>query len=228
MENKKNILDYLTHTFVIFGVTVAVLSVITAILGEDAQNVSTMFALGRDGIPLYTLLQYLLICACITLLRFLLFTDALLKRGSVTLRTILMVTSVILLTGLFAYLFGWFPVHSYGKNEVLKGISLRIEKGTVIGLLGPSGAGKTTLVNLLTGQITPTSGSIRCNPDTLTSGIMMDSFGLYSRLSVWDNLAIFADIYGVSRDRIPALLKRAGLAQAGIPRSRILKPYFYP
>lgn len=105
--------------------------------------------------------------------------------------------------------------HSYGKNEVLKGISLRIEKGTVIGLLGPSGAGKTTLVNLLTGQITPTSGSIRCNPDTLTSGIMMDSFGLYSRLSVWDNLAIFADIYGVSRDRIPALLKRAGLAQAG-------------
>lgn len=110
MENKKNILDYLTHTFVIFGVTVAVLSVITAIWGEDAQSVSTMFALGRDGIPLYTLLQYLLICACITLLRFLLFTDILLKKGSVAFRTILMVTSVILLTGLFAYLFGWFPV----------------------------------------------------------------------------------------------------------------------
>lgn len=104
--------------------------------------------------------------------------------------------------------------HYYGNKEVLKGLSLQIEKGTVIGLLGPSGAGKTTLVNLLTDQLPPSSGTIRREQNNLISGIMMDSFGLYGRLSVWDNLAIFADIYGVSHDKIDVLLKRAGLEQA--------------
>lgn len=59
--------------------------------------------------------------------------------------------------------------HYYGNKEVLKGLSLQIEKGTVIGLLGPSGAGKTTLVNLLTDQLTPFSGTIRREQNNLAS-----------------------------------------------------------
>lgn len=59
--------------------------------------------------------------------------------------------------------------HYYGNIEVLKGLSLQIEKGTVIGLLGPSGAGKTTLVNLLTDQLTPFSGTIRREQNNLAS-----------------------------------------------------------
>lgn len=59
--------------------------------------------------------------------------------------------------------------HYYGNKEVLKGLSLQIEKGTVIGLLGPSGAEKTTLVNLLTDQLTPSSGTIRREQNNLAS-----------------------------------------------------------
>lgn len=126
--------------------------------------------------------------------------------------------------------------HSYGEKKVLNNISLNVEKGKVMGLLGPSGAGKTTLVNILTGQITPTAGTIKifhdgkdssggstANADGVTeigadqkmaAGIMMDSFGLYDRLSVWDNLKIFADLYQVPKEKIDELLQRTELNHA--------------
>lgn len=104
--------------------------------------------------------------------------------------------------------------HSFGENCVLDNISLEIEQGKVVGLLGPSGAGKTTLVNILTGQLSPTSGRIKVRKDRLATGIMMDSFGLYDRLTVWDNLKIFADIYHVPREKINRLLVKTELSDA--------------
>ena len=110
--------------------------------------------------------------------------------------------------------------HSYGEKKennslVLDNISLNVEKGKVMGLLGPSGAGKTTLVNILTGQITPTAGNIKVfYGDKIVAGIMMDSFGLYDRLSVWDNLKIFADLYQVPKEKIDELLQRTELGHA--------------
>lgn len=113
--------------------------------------------------------------------------------------------------------------HSYNENEVLKGISLAVKKGEIIGLLGPSGAGKTTLVNILTGQLPQTAG-IGCvlGDDTkhITDktkaqiGIMMDSFGLYQRLTVYDNMQLFAGIYKVDKKKIEATLKKVGLYNA--------------
>ncbi len=101
---------------------------------------------------------------------------------------------------------------SFGEKQILKNISLTIEKGDIIGLLGPSGAGKTTLINILTRQLKPQSGEIKTvHNENLTSAIMMDSFGLYERLTVWDNLKIFANIYQVPHNRIEKLLKRAEL-----------------
>lgn len=117
--------------------------------------------------------------------------------------------------------------HSFGEKRILEDISFTVEKGEVIGLLGPSGAGKTTLVNILTGQLKASGGSVRvCGGDAknLETGIMMDSFGLYERLSVWENLRIFADIYRVSAERIETLLDRTGLREARNTRvSRLSK-----
>lgn len=107
--------------------------------------------------------------------------------------------------------------HSFGEKRILEDISFTVEKGEVIGLLGPSGAGKTTLVNILTGQLKASGGSVRVqgrDGKNLETGIMMDSFGLYERLSVWENLCIFADIYRVSAGRIEKLLDRTGLREA--------------
>ena len=105
--------------------------------------------------------------------------------------------------------------HSYNEKEVLKGISFTVKKGEIIGLLGPSGAGKTTLVNILTGQLSQTAGIGRVLGDdtkhisdkTKTQiGIMMDSFGLYQRLTVYDNMQIFAEIYKVNKKKIEETL----------------------
>lgn len=49
----------------------------------------------------------------------------------------------------------------YGKKEALKGIDLTIEKGKIIGLLGPNGSGKTTLIKLANGLLKPTSGELK-------------------------------------------------------------------
>jgi zinc transport system ATP-binding protein len=50
---------------------------------------------------------------------------------------------------------------AYGSQSVLKGVDLRIEEGTTMGLIGPNGGGKTTLIRLLLGILQPTGGSIR-------------------------------------------------------------------
>ncbi len=113
--------------------------------------------------------------------------------------------------------------HSYNEKEVLKGISLTVKEGEIIGLLGPSGAGKTTLVNILTGQLAQTAGIGQVLGDDTRHitdktkeqiGIMMDSFGLYQRLTVYDNMALFAEVYKVDKKKIEETLQKVGLDTA--------------
>lgn len=109
----------------------------------------------------------------------------------------------------------------FGEKEVLKGIDLKILKGEIFGLLGPSGAGKTTLIKILTGQLEQTGGTARLlGRDTRKLqevhqrlGMMMDQFGLYERLSCYDNLKLFAKIQGVEEKRIKTVLAKTGLLE---------------
>lgn len=114
-------------------------------------------------------------------------------------------------------------VKSFGNKKVLDGISFHVNKGQIFGLLGPSGAGKTTLIKILTGQLKRDAGTAEINgisTDRLTGedhkkfGIMMDHFGIYERLNCYENLKIFADIYGVKKDGILTVLKKVGLEDA--------------
>ncbi len=113
--------------------------------------------------------------------------------------------------------------HFFGQKKVLNQISFQIKKGSVTGLLGPSGAGKTTLISILTGQLVPAAGTVRIS-GRCAAGIMMDCFGLYERLSVWDNLKIYADLYRVSAGKIKELLVKTGLeAEKKTPVGRLSK-----
>ena len=102
-------------------------------------------------------------------------------------------------------------------------VNFEIRKGEIFGLLGPSGAGKTTLIKILTGQLRQTGGyaelfgrdTEKLRPQEQAKiGIMMEHLGLYERLSVYDNLAFYADIHRVHRSRVDSLLKEAGLYEA--------------
>jgi len=109
---------------------------------------------------------------------------------------------------------------AFGKNTVLKSVSFAIPKGQIFGLLGPSGAGKTTLIKILTNQLKFEGGTVQIlgkdvdklnGADQKQIGIMMDRFGVYERFSCKDNLKIFADIYGIPHSRIMEVLRYVGL-----------------
>ncbi len=91
---------------------------------------------------------------------------------------------------------------SYGELEVLRGLTLQIERGKVIAILGGSGCGKSTLLKLIGGQLRPQGGSVKVegkNVHQLSSdelyrlrlgmGMMFQSSGLFSDLSVYENVA---------------------------------------
>ena len=112
---------------------------------------------------------------------------------------------------------------SFTDKEVLSGIDLDIKPGKIFGLLGPSGAGKTTLIRIITGQLGFDAGEVRVfakpvneltGDDKKKIGIMMDDHGVYDRLSCTDNLKIFADIYGVPYSEIGKAFKEVGLEDA--------------
>ena len=123
--------------------------------------------------------------------------------------------------------------HRYADRPVLQQVSFSIEKGEIFGLLGPSGAGKTTLVKILTGQLVQTGGEaylmgkdtrVLNGDDRRQIGVMLDDLGLYDRFSAWENLAFYARLCGIDRKNIDDLLRGCGLYEARrIPVSKLSK-----
>ena len=94
------------------------------------------------------------------------------------------------------------------SNFAINGLNLSIGAGSLYGLIGPDGAGKSTTLRILSTVLKPTSGKVYVNGyDSLNNpekvrpyiGYMPQLFSLYQDLSVQENLDFFARIYGVPR-----------------------------
>lgn len=95
----------------------------------------------------------------------------------------------------------------FGETVAVDGLSLHVEAGEIVGLIGPDGAGKTTTMRVLCGLVRPESGSAQvAGFDSLLQsrgvkenvGYMPQRFSLYPDLSVAENLGFFADLFGVA------------------------------
>lgn len=111
-------------------------------------------------------------------------------------------------------------IKRFGDNIALNQISFSINEGEIFGFLGPSGSGKTTMINILTGQLQANSGktellgkdSQKLLPSDFEElGLVGDTSGYYEKLSLYNNLLLFARLYGVSKSRIEEILKQVGL-----------------
>jgi ABC-2 type transport system ATP-binding protein len=134
---------------------------------------------------------------------------------------------------------------SYGKNAALGDVSFDVESGEIFGLIGPDGAGKTTLIRILCSLVDFDSGEVslcgldtRCEASVLKArvGYMPQRFSLYPDLSVAENIRFFADLYQVKRrdfdDRLKELLdfsklgpfakRRAGKLSGGMKQKLAL------
>jgi ABC-type Fe3+/spermidine/putrescine transport system ATPase subunit len=119
----------------------------------------------------------------------------------------------------------------YGAVDVLKGVSLGVEAGSFVALLGSSGCGKTTLLRAISGFVTPHAGRIRLNgrditdapPERRNTAMVFQSYALWPHMTVFQNMA-----YGLKLRRVPrqeiearigrllALLRLDGLGQRNV------------
>ncbi len=107
----------------------------------------------------------------------------------------------------------------YGRREVVKGVSLEVNKGEIVGLLGPNGAGKTTTFNMITGMIQPNGGRVYIEKENITSlpmykrarkgiGYLSQEPSVFRRLSVEDNLKLILQTMKLSRKEISIRVDR--------------------
>lgn len=95
---------------------------------------------------------------------------------------------------------------SYGDTTALENISFSVEKNTIFGLVGPDGAGKSTLIRILCGLLKPDSGNAKISGYDLLKesdkikhniGYLSQKFSLYTDLTVDENIEFLAEIHGV-------------------------------
>lgn len=110
---------------------------------------------------------------------------------------------------------------SFGKTEIIKGISFDVKEGEIYGFLGANGAGKTTTIRMIVGLIKPTSGNIYINGYDVQKdfvkaissvGCIVENPDMYLDFTGRENLNMFAKLYGnVKKERIDEVIEIIGL-----------------
>lgn len=113
MEERKTIFDYLGKIFMTFGISMVAVMIFTWLVGDDAGTISDMFLLGGEGVAIETMLQYLILSALIIGIRYVFFTDSLIKQMPLVARTAGMLVSVITVIVGFVICFHWFPANEW-------------------------------------------------------------------------------------------------------------------
>lgn len=113
-------------------------------------------------------------------------------------------------------------------NKALSGVTMQIEDGEFVFLVGPSGSGKSTIMKLITGELKPTSGTVHVNGYNLerirkreipflrrTLGVVFQDFRLIPNMTVYDNVAYAMRVIGAKekeiKERVPYVLDLVGL-----------------
>ncbi|MFZ3045400.1 MAG: ABC transporter ATP-binding protein [Desulfatirhabdiaceae bacterium] len=120
---------------------------------------------------------------------------------------------------------GLIKTYPGSQTAALSRFNLSVEPGEIVGLLGPNGSGKTTAISLMTGLLSPDSGTVHiCGMDIFRNpvkarqwiGLVPQHIALYPTLTVTENLAYFGRMYRLNRHdlktRIDACLKMVGLS----------------
>ena len=114
-------------------------------------------------------------------------------------------------------------------NKALNGVSMQIEDGEFVFLVGPSGSGKSTIIKMITGELKPTSGSVHVNGYSLehirkreipylrrTVGVVFQDFRLIPNMTVYENVAFAMRVIGARereiKERVPYVLDLVGMA----------------
>ena len=124
---------------------------------------------------------------------------------------------------------------SYGNKEIVKGISINVKRGEVVGLLGPNGAGKTTTFYMITGMIRPKSGEVKLDETNITSlpmyqrarrgiGYLAQEPSVFTKLSVEDNLRLVLEMTALTKEEQSQRLEKL-LTDFSIDHIRKSKAY---
>ncbi len=126
-------------------------------------------------------------------------------------------------------------VKQFGDFTAIDHVSFQVQRGEVVGYLGPNGSGKTTTMRVLLGLLRPTSGTARVLGFDVVQqaerirplvGYMSQKFALYEDLTVRENLVFYAGVYGMGpslyRPRVKEVLELVGLAGRESDLARIL------
>jgi phospholipid/cholesterol/gamma-HCH transport system ATP-binding protein len=132
-----------------------------------------------------------------------------------------------------------------GRRTILDGISLDIQRGSIVAFMGPSGVGKTTILKLISGQLTPQSGSIEVNGQEVSRltrnelrrfrrdiGVLLQDGALFTDLTVFENIAtpirghskLRAVGLGGIEDRMPHELSGGMARRVAFARAVVLDP----